>query len=220
MNYLLNANNYDWSDPGSIPNLILKHFYLVGITMLISLIIAIPLGILVARYRQFYLPVITVAGVLYTIPGLAFIGILYTITHQSPVTVLIPLIVYTQIVLIRNMAAGINSVDPQLLEVGRAMGMTPLQSFMRITLPLALPTIVAGIRIATVTTIGLASLASLAGQSGLGDLVFKNSGAGTLDFAPIAAGGILMGLFAVLADLLLLGLQTLLNRGRGALSIA
>ncbi len=218
MKYLLNASNYDWADPSSIPNLILKHFYLVGVTMLISLIIAIPLGILAARYRQFYLPVVTVAGLLYTIPGVAFTGILITITHLSPATILIPLILYTQLVLIRNTATAINNVDPQLLEVGRAMGMTPLQSFMRITFPLALPTTVAGIRIATVTTIGLASLGSLAGQSGLGDLIFKSIP--VLDFDAIYAGGILMGLFAILADLLLLSLQTLLNRGRGTLSIA
>ena len=218
MKYLLNADNYDWADPGSIPNLILKHFYLVGITMLISLIIAIPLGIIVARYRNLYLPVITFAGLLYTIPGVAFIGILITITHISPATVLIPLILYTQLILIRNIATGINSVDPQLLEVGRAMGMTPLQSFRRITFPLALPTVVAGIRIATVTTIGEAALAALAGQSGLGDLIFQNIA--TLDFNGLAAGGILMGLFAILADLLLLGLQMLLNRGRGNVSIA
>lgn len=217
MKYLLNANNYDWADPGSIPNLILKHFYLVGVTMLISLIIAIPLGILVARYRQFYLPVITTAGLLYTIPSFAFIGVLITITHTSIATGLIPLILYTQLVLIRNTAVGINSVDPQLLEVGRAMGMTPLQSFLRITFPLALPTVVAGIRIATVTTIGIAALVSLAGQSGLGDLIFQNIA--VFDFDAVNAGAILLGLFAILADLLLLGLQTLLNRGRGSLSI-
>jgi osmoprotectant transport system permease protein len=218
MRYLLNADNYDWADPTSIPNLIFKHFYLVGITMLISLIIAIPLGILVARYRQLYLPIITVADLLYTIPSLASIGILITITHTSAATVLIPLILYTQLVLIRNTAVGINSVDLQLLEVGRAMGMTPMQSFLRITFPLALPTVVAGIRIATVTTIGLAAFASLVGQSGLGDLIFNNIA--VFDFDAVFAGGILMGLFAILADLLLLGLQTLLNRGRGALSIA
>lgn len=218
MKYLLNADNYDWADPTSIPNLILKHFYLVGITMLISLIIAIPLGILVARYRRLYLPVITFAGLLYTIPGVAFIGILITITHLSPATVLIPLTLYTQLVLVRNTATGINGVDPQLLEVGRAMGMTPQQIFIRITLPLALPTIVAGIRIATVTTIGEAVLASLAGQSGLGDLIFQNIA--TLDFNGLAAGGILMGSFAILADLLLLGIQMLLNRGRGTVSLA
>jgi osmoprotectant transport system permease protein len=218
MKYLLNVHNYDWADPASIPNLILTHFYLVGITMLISLIIAIPLGILVARYRRLYLPVVTVAGLLYTIPGLAFIGVLIIITHISMATILIPLILYNQLILIRNTATGINSVDPQLLEVGRAMGMTSLQSFLRITFPLALPTVVAGIRIATVTTIGTASLASLVGQSGLGDLVFNNIA--VFNFDAVNAGVILMSLFAVLADLLLLGLQILLNRGRGALSIA
>src|SRR5579864_6532209 len=196
MKYLLNTNNYDWSDPGSIPNLILKHFYLVGVTMLISLIIAIPLGILVARYRRLYLPVLTIAGLLYTIPSLSFIGFLITFTHTSVATVLIPLILYTQLVLIRNTAVGINSVDPHLLEVGRAMGMTPLQSFLRITFPLALPTVIAGIRIATVTTIGLASLASLVGQSGLGDLIFNNIA--FFDFDAVDAGAILLGLFAIL----------------------
>jgi len=219
MKYLLNPDNYDWTDPGSIPSLILKHFYLVGITMLIALAIAIPLGILAARYRQFYLPILTITDILYTIPSIAFIGILIPITHLSSSTILIPLILYTQLVLIRNIVTGINSIDPHLLEVGRAMGMTPLQSFMRITFPLALPTVVAGIRITTVTTIGIATLASLCGQSGLGDLIFPSLA--VFDFNAVTAGAILLGLFAVLADLLLLGLQRLLNRGRGdALSIA
>ncbi len=218
MNYLLSPYNYDLSDPGSIPNLILIHLYLVGITMLISLVIAIPLGILVARYKRLYLPIVTVSGLLYTIPGLAFIGILVTLIGTNVACVLIPFVLYTQLVLIRNTATGINGVDPLVLDAARGMGMTQGQILWRVTLPLALPVIIAGVRIATVTTIGVASLASLFGQSGLGDLIFNNLEQRRFD--AVTAGGILMGAMAILADVLLLGVQTLLNRGRGAASLA
>ncbi|HTI14529.1 MAG TPA: ABC transporter permease [Dictyobacter sp.] len=218
MKYLLSPYNYDLTDPGSIPNLFLQHLYLVVIAMLISIVIAIPLGIIVARNKRIYLPVITVAGLLYTIPGLALIGVLISIMPLSPAIIIIPLVLYAQLVLIRNTAAGINSIDPLLLEVGKAMGMSSWQVLWRITLPLALPIIIAGVRVATVTTIGIASLAALAGQGGLGALVFQNITTGNMQ--GVIAGGILMGLFAIVADLILLGIQTLLNRGRGTVSLA
>src|SRR5205823_247696 len=150
MHYILQSYNYNLSDPESIPSLFLKHLSLVGIVMLISLIIAIPVGILVARYRRLYFPVISVSGLLYTIPSIAAFGLL--------------------------------------------------------------------IRIATVTTVGIAALASLVGQSTLGDLVFQNIV--FFDFDAIAAGAILTAVFAIAADLLLLALQIVLNRGRSAVSIA
>ena len=218
MHYIFSSYNYDLSDPESIPNLFLQHLELVGISMIIAIVIAIPLGLLIARNKRLYLPIITIAGLLYTIPGIALIGLLVTITHLSPATIIIPLVLYAQLVLIRNTVTAVNNIDPFLLEAARAMGMNPWQTLTRVTLPLALPVIVAGIRIATVTTIGIASLASLAGQGGLGDLIFNNLT--TQDFDAITAGGILMGLFAIVADLLLLGVQTALNRGRGALSVA
>jgi osmoprotectant transport system permease protein len=218
MQYLFSSYNYDLSDPESIPNLLLGHLELVGITMLISLIIALPLGLLVTRYKRLYLPVITLAGLLYSIPGIAMIGVLITLIHMGIATVLIPLVLYTQLALIRNTAAAVNNVDPLLLEVGRAMGMNSWQLLWRVTLPLALPVIIAGVRIATVTTIGIASLASLAGQGGLGDLIFNNLQ--PFDLSAVVAGGILIGLLAIVADVLLLGVQTLLNRGRSALSVA
>ncbi len=218
MHYIFQPYNYDLSDPGSIPNLFLQHLFLVGITMLISLIIAIPVGILVARYRRLYLPVITVSGLLYTVPSIAAFGILIPITQLTPATVIIPLVLYNQLVLIRNTAAAVNGIDPLLIEVGRAMGMEPQQVLFRVTLPLALPVIVAGIRIATVTTIGIAALAALVGQGGLGDLIFKNIVSGDTD--AVVAGAILTALFAIVADLLLLSLQIGLNRGRSAVSVA
>jgi len=218
MRYILNGFNYNLSDPESIPNLFLKHLALVGVVMLISIIIAVPMGVLVARYKRIQIPTFTITGLLYTIPSVAAFALLIPVTKLTPLTVIIPLVAYNQLVLIRNTAAAINGIDPLFVEVGRAMGMKPVQTFFRVILPLALPVIVAGIRIATVTTIGIASLAPLAGQSTLGDLIFQNLA--VYDPDPIAAGAILTAAFAILADLLLLALQAWLNRGRSALAVA
>ena len=218
MHYILQGFAWNLSDPESIPNLLLDPLTLVGIVMLISLVIAIPLGIVVARYRRLYLPVIGISGLLYTIPSIAAFALLIPITGLSPVTAIIPLVIYNQLVLIRNTSTGINGIDPMLFEVGRAMGMKPYQQLFRVTLPLALPVIIAGVRIATVTTIGIAALASLVGQPTLGDLIFQNIA--VFDPDGIAAGAITTAAFAIVADLLLLALQAFLNRGRGAVSLA
>src|SRR5260370_40206394 len=142
MHYILQPYNYDLSDPESIPNLFLKHLSLVAIAMLISSIIAIPVGILVARNRRLYFPVISVSGLLSTIPSIAAFALLIPITGLTPATAIIPLGLYNEVVLIRNTAAGINGIDPLLIEVGRAMGMKPRQELFRVTLTLALPVIV------------------------------------------------------------------------------
>lgn len=219
MSYLFDPFNYDLSDPGSIPNLLIQHLSLVGISMLISIVIAIPLGILVARYKAIKGPVITTTSILYTLPALALLGFLELVSWlPDTLIIIIPLILYAQLVLVRNTAAGITAIDPLLIEVGRAMGMNRWQLLWRVTLPLALPVIVAGIRVATVTTIGIASLATLVGVSCLGDLVFL--GLENLQNDQVIAGAILISLLAVLVDLLLLAVQTALNRGRSAISVA
>jgi osmoprotectant transport system permease protein len=218
MHYLFQPYNYDLSDPGSIPNLFLQHLSLVSITMFLSLFIALPLGLLVARHRRLYLPIITISGLLYTVPSIAAFMLLLPITKLSSATAIIPMVLYNQLVLIRNTVAAVNSIDPLLIEVGRAVGMNPLQILWRVRLPLALPVIIAGVRVATVTTIGIAGLAALVGQGGLGTLIFQNIA--TFDLDAILAGAILIALFALFADALLLGLQTLLSRGRSAVMTA
>ena len=218
MSYLFNPANYDLSDPASIPNLLIQHLTIVGIAMLISILIAIPLGILAARYKWLYPPVISIAGVMYTIPALALIAFLVPVTGLTIATIIIPLILYAQIALIRNTAAAINGIDPLLIEVGRAMGMNGRQLLQRVTLPMALPVTIAGVRVAMVTTIGIASLASLAGTDSLGTLIFQ--GISNLQSDQVIAGAILISLLAVVADLLLLALQVGLNRGRSTLSVA
>jgi osmoprotectant transport system permease protein len=218
IHYICQSYNYDLTDTSSIPNLFLAHLNLVVITMLISIAIAIPVGILLTRYPRFYLPTVTFSGLLYTIPSIAAFALLIPITQFSIATALIPLVLYNQLVLIRNTTTAIKGVDPLLLEVGRAMGMTPWELLWRVTLPLALPVIIAGVRIATVTTIGISSLAYLAGQSSLGNLIFQNIVSNDTD--AVVAGAILTALFAIIADLLLLALQVALNRGRSAVAIA
>ncbi len=218
MRYLLNPLHYDPTDQSSITNLLFQHLIIVGISMLISIVIAIPIGLLVARYRPAYTPVITGASLLYTIPGIALLAFLVPITGLSLTTIVIPLVLYAQLVLIRNTVAGINGIDPLLPEVGRAMGMKGQQILLRVTLPLALPVIIAGIRVATVTSIGIATLAALVGQGGLGDLVF--TGIHNLNFDQVLAGGIVIALVAIILDVVLLGVQIALNRGRSATSVA
>jgi osmoprotectant transport system permease protein len=212
LNYLLNPNSYNLADPNSIPNLFLRHMYIVGVAMVISILIAVPLGLLVSRYRRFYTPLITFTGLLYSIPAIAFVAVLITITGLTLGTIIIPLIVYNQLALISNTAAAVNNIDPLYLDVGRGMGMNRWQLFLRVTLPLALPVIVAGIRLSTVTTIGIASLAGFIGQGGLGSLIFMNITVG--DYDAIFAGAFLLAILAIAADLLLLALQSWLNRGR------
>ncbi len=218
MRYLLDPRSYDLTDSGSLPNLLVQHLAIVGISMAISVIIALPLGVWIARRRRLYLPVITVAGFLYTIPGLALLGFLVPVTGLGETTIIIPLVLYAQLVLIRNTVTAVNSIDPVLLDIGRAMGMDRRQVFWRVTAPLALPIIVAGIRVATVTTIGIASLGALVGVGGLGDLVFASLQ--NVNYDEVVGGGIVIGVLAVAADLLLLVLQTALNRGREPVSTA
>jgi osmoprotectant transport system permease protein len=218
MRYLFNPLHYDLTDPSSIPSLLIQHMIIVGLSMLISIVIAIPLGLFVVRYRPAYLPTVSGASLLYTVPGLALLAFLIPLTGLSLATIVIPLVAYAQITLIRNTAAALDGIDPHLLEVGRAMGMSEAQLFFRVTLPLALPVIIAGIRIATVTSIGIATLASLVGQGGLGDLIFV--GIQNLNFDQVLAGGIVIALLAVVVDVVLLGVQVALNRGREAFSVA
>ncbi len=227
MSYILNGAHWNLSDPMSIPNLLFAHLYLTLVSVGIGLVIAFPIALLISRTRtsrtlsfrallfnpaSLYTPVIGGASFLYTIPSLAFVALLVPFTGLTPLTMIIPLVAYTQLVLIRNIVAAIHAVDPALVEVGRAMGMSRPQLQVRVVLPLSLPVIVAGIRVATVTTIGIATIAPLVGTADIGTLIFQGFNFAYYD--EIIAGVIVVSLFAILADLLLLAVQTALGRGR------
>jgi len=212
MRFLLDSAQYNLADPSSLPHLVAQHLSIVATSMLIAIVIALPLAVAISRYRRLYLPVITVAGLLYTIPGLALLAVLVPFTGLDATTIIIPLVLYAQLVLIRNTVAAIDGIDPVLLEAARAMGMDRGQVLRRIVMPLSLPLVVAGVRVATVTTIGIASLASLVGAGGLGDPIF--TGIQNSNYDEVLGGGIVIGALAVAADVVLLIVQQALNRGR------
>ena len=132
MSYILNGYNWDLSDPQSIPNLFYAHLYITVISVALGVIIAFPIALLVMRFKRLYLPVVTAAGIIYTLPSIALFVLLIPVTGLNPPTVIIPLVAYTQIVLIRNIIAAIRAVDPALIDVGRAMGMNGVQLQLRV----------------------------------------------------------------------------------------
>lgn len=211
IHYILTGAHWDLTDSQSIPSLLGDHLYITVLTLAISLVIAFPVSLLVVRYTRLNLPVQTVASLLYTIPSLALFGYMILITGLSVFTIVIPLVLYAQVVLIRNIVAAIRAVDPALVEVGRAMGMNGAQLQYRVILPLALPVIVAGIRIVTVTTIGIATLAPYFGTDDLGTLIYQ--GINFQRTNELMAGSILVTALAIALDLSLLGIQRLLGRG-------
>ncbi len=173
--------------------------------MVVGLLIAVPLGLLAWRSRVFRGPIFSVTGILYTIPSLALFSLLLPFTGLTLWTAEIGLVGYTLLILIRNIVVGLNAVPDEVREAARGMGFRPLAELARVDLPLAFPGILAGVRIATVTTIGLVTVTALIGEGGLGSLIYD----GLLrDFkTPLVVGTVLCVALAVLSDLGLAGLQ-------------
>lgn len=210
MSFLLDPFNWDPINPQNIPYFLQGHITIVIESLLIALVIAIPFALVCARFRTVSLLVITIAGAIYTIPSVAAMVFLIPFTQLNPPTVIIPLVAYAQITLIRNIVSAIRAVDPALVDVGRAMGMNWLQLQLRVVTPQALPLVIAGLRVTTVTTIGITAVGSFVGQPTLGFFVFNGISNGYND--EVLAGAILMIVLAVGADLALLLIQRILPR--------
>jgi osmoprotectant transport system permease protein len=175
-----------------------EHVALVGMALVLSLAIAFPLGIYSARRPRVYGPVIAIAGVFYTIPALALFAFLIPIMGLGTLPAVTALVLYSLVILIRNIATGIREVPSDIIEAADGMGYGPLRRLFRIELPLASPVIVAGIRITAVTQISVATVAAYISAGGLGDIIFQGI---TQDFGEkVAAGAMTTSLFAVLAD--------------------
>ena len=198
-----------WSWVGThlddITQRLLQHIQLTGLAVLIGLLLAFPLALAAIRWPRLYGPILGFTGILFTIPSLALFILLIPFTGLSIRTSLIGLTMYTLLILVRNMVVGLRGVDPDVREAAQAMGFTRARLLFQVELPLALPVIMAGIRIATVTTIGLVAITALIGQGGLGQLFIDGF---TLNFTtPILVGIVLSALLAFAADLLLVGVQ-------------
>lgn len=178
-----------------------EHIYLSFVALAIGIAIALPLGILIARYRKYAEPVIGVTAIFQTIPSLALFGFLVPLMGIGSNTALIALIIYALLPILRNTYTGIISVDSSITEAGRGMGMTRSQILTQIEFPLALPFIMAGIRTATVLTVGIATLATFVGAGGLGDVIYR--GLQSYNNSLVLAGALPVALLAITFDLLL-----------------
>jgi osmoprotectant transport system permease protein len=178
-----------------------QHLRLTLIALALALLIAVPLGILITRLRRLERPVMAVLGILYTIPSLALLVLLIPIVGLGADNAVIVLVIYAQVILVRNIVAGLNGVDPAIVEAARGMGMNARQRLMRVELPLALPVILAGVRIATVTIIGIGSIAALINAGGIGRLLFD--GVSQFNEQKVIAGSVAAATLAGLANVLL-----------------
>ncbi len=197
----------------------IEHVWLTFLSVAMGVAISLPLAILAHRHPRLQTPITSIAGLLYTIPSLALILLLLAVSGFSYTTVMIPLTIYTLFILIRNILAGLEDVPEDAKDAARGMGFTSRQLLWRVEIPLAMPLIIAGVRIATVSTIGLVTIAALIGRGGFGQFILD--GLDEFFWTPLILGVVLSVALAVVADLLLLGAGRLVtpwaHAGRGRL---
>jgi osmoprotectant transport system permease protein len=208
------AIDFDWEWVGEhldlIGSLLLDHVVLTALAVGIGLAISFPLAVLAHRNRRFFPPITWVAGILYTIPSLALFALLVPFTGLTKVTAEIGLVGYTLLILIRNIVVGLDGVPADTKEAARGMGYTDAQMLWRVELPLALPALIAGLRIATVTTIGLVTVTAIITEGGLGQLIL-DALQRRLDLTMAITGAGLSLLLAIAADVGLVGVQRVLT---------
>lgn len=196
-----------------------QHVLLVALSTTAAILLGVPAGILAVRRPSIGQPLLAVSNIAQTIPSLALLGFLIPIPvigGVGPRAAIVALILYALLPIMRSTAAGLRGIDPAILEAGVAMGMTPRQLLRLVELPLALPAIVAGIRVATVIGVGTATIAAAIGAGGLGEYIFR--GLSMVDGTVILAGAIPAALLALTADGLLGLIERRLSRGRGSWS--
>lgn len=187
-----------------IARLTFEHLWLTLSAMLWASVIGLPLGVLLTRKRALARPVLAVANILQTIPSLALFGLLLPVPFlgdRAARLAIVALTGYALLPILRNTYAGINSVDPALIDVANALGMTGWQRLRKVELPLAASVILAGLRTATVICVGVATIAAAIGAGGLGELIFR--GVASVDNDLVLAGAIPAALLALSADGLL-----------------
>ncbi|MDT8903202.1 ABC transporter permease [Anaeroselena agilis] len=204
MNQLLALFQNRWPD---IATASWEHLELTFVSLILANLIAVPVGILLTRYRRLAEPVIGVTAVFQTVPSLALLGFMIPLFGIGTLPAIIALTIYGLLPILRNTYTGILGVAPAAVEAGVGMGMTSRQVLLMVELPLALPVIMAGIRTATVLIVGVATLAALIGAGGLGDLIFR--GISMANSPLILAGALPAALMAIVFDYLLKRLEVM-----------
>lgn len=210
--------DYLFDNQGYVLELTWQHLRLSLEAILLGLVIAIPLGILGARFSALGLPILSVLGAIYTIPSIAFLGFLIPTLGLGEDNARVVLAAYSLSFLVRNIITGLRGVDASILESARGMGLSAAQVFTRVTFPLALPVIVAGLRTAVVVTISTATVAGWIGAGGLGRLLFD--GVRLRRPGMILAGAIAITLLAIAVDLLIRWLSRYLAANRATRAAA
>jgi len=190
-----------WNDRLEILQLSAEHLLLVFVAIALAVLIGLPVGILMTQNPRIGKPVLAFANIVQTIPSLALFGFLIPIPYIGGIgsrTAIIALLMYSLLPIIRNTFTGISSVDPAVREAARGMGMTQSQILLQVELPLSLGVIFAGIRVATVIAVGVATIAAAIGAGGLGMFIFR--GTSMLDYRLILAGAIPAAVIALSAD--------------------
>lgn len=193
-----------------------QHAIISGIALIISIVIAFPLGIAVSGHKRAEQVLLTGTGLLYTIPSLALFALLIPLTGLGLTTAVIALVIYSLLIIIRNVIIGINDTPPSLLDAASGIGLSAGQIMWRVRIPLALPIFAGGIRIAGVSIIGLATLAAWIGAGGLGLPIFR--GIARVDFPPILWGTILVTALGFLFDFVLHSTEKSLKHRAGVIN--
>jgi osmoprotectant transport system permease protein len=208
----MNVFQFIVQNRGEVMELTLEHLWMVAISTLLAVLIGIPLGILITRWPRWNKPVLGSANIIQTIPSLALFGFLLPVPWigaRADRLAILALTLYALLPLIRNTYAGIKGVDASVLEAGRGMGMTDRQLLFQVELPLALGVIIAGVRVAAVISVGLATIAAAIGAGGLGEYIFR--GLAMVNNQLILAGAIPAAALALLADVSLGWLEKCLS---------
>ncbi len=184
-----------------ILKLLFQHLHLTFIAIGFAIVVGIPLGVIIARYTKFAGPVIGIANVIQAVPSLALLGFLIPFLGIGSTPAIVMVLLYSLLPIVKNCFTGLINIDGDLLEAARGMGMTKQQILFRVQIPLAMPVIMAGIRISAVTAVGLMTIAAFIGAGGLGDLVFR--GVQSVNNNMIVAGAIPACALALLMDYLI-----------------
>jgi osmoprotectant transport system permease protein len=195
---------YILSNPGDVAARTVEHLVLVAIATGIAIAVGVPSGIALSRHPSWSRWILGVANIVQTIPSLALFGFLIPLPFVGGIgarTAIVALVLYSLLPIVRNTTTGIAGVDPAIREAGRGMGLTDRQLLVEVELPLALPVIMAGVRVATVVSVGVATIAAAIGAGGLGTYIFR--GVSMVDDQLILAGAIPAALLALAADFVL-----------------
>jgi osmoprotectant transport system permease protein len=197
---------YILANPDIMFGYVLQHLQMTSIALAIAILVAVPIAILISRIRWLVVPVMGTLGIIYTIPSLALIILLVPLLGLNAQSVIAAMVLYIQVILVRNLSVALQSIDPAILEAAKGMGMNPWRRWWWVQVPLVLPVFLAGVRLSAIVAIAIATIGAKFGAGGLGTLLFDGI-AQTGRYDKIWAGAIAVSLLAFGINAVLLAIQ-------------